>query len=84
MDIPTRQLFIGGSWVAPAANGRLPVINPATELAIGSIPAATAPDVEAAVQAALACVHARQWTGFTGGERARYLRAIADKAGGAQ
>lgn len=34
--VPSRQLFIGGSWVAPAKGGRIPIINPATEESIGA------------------------------------------------
>ena len=79
MEVPTRQLFIGGAWVAPCKGGRLPVVNPATEEVIGSIPAATAEDVGAAVEAAQAAVKAKHWTTSTGAERGRYLRAIADK-----
>lgn len=77
--VPERQLFIGGAFVPPVGGGRLPVICPFTEQAIGSIPAATAKDVEAAVEAAASAVAARQWTTSTGAHRARYLRAVADK-----
>jgi hypothetical protein len=55
------------------------VVCPATEEAIGSIPAATGEDVEAAVQAAEAAVRSKHWTTSSGTYRAKYLRAIADK-----
>ncbi|KAL4425584.1 hypothetical protein ABPG75_009600 [Micractinium tetrahymenae] len=77
--VPERDLFIGGAFVPPVRGGRLPVICPFTEQPIGSIPAATAEDVDAAVEAAAAAVAARQWTTSTGAHRARFLRAIADK-----
>lgn len=77
--MPERQLFIGGAFVPPVRGGRLPVICPFNEQYIGSIPAATAEDVDAAVEAACAAVAARQWTTSTGAHRARYLRALADK-----
>jgi betaine-aldehyde dehydrogenase len=53
---------------------------PATEEVIGTIPAATAEDVEAAVAAADAAVRAKHWTTSSGAYRAKYLRAIAEKA----
>ena len=81
-DIPTRQLYIGGRWVPPARGGRLPCVCPITEQVIGSIPAGTAEDVEAAVAAAQAAVAARSWSGKSGAQRAGYLRAIADKVCG--
>lgn len=77
MEVPSRQLFIGGKWTSPKAAGRLQVVCPATEEVIGSIPAATAEDVDAAVQAAVAAVQAKQWTTSTGAHRASYLRKIA-------
>lgn len=77
--IPKRQLFIGGRWVEPVKGGRLPVINPSTEEEIGTIPAATPADVDAAVSAAQACVDSGEWTRSTGAYRAKILHAIADK-----
>lgn len=49
-----------------------------TEQVIGSIPAAGPADVDAAVAAAEAAFRGG-WRGTSGAERARYLRAIADK-----
>lgn len=71
------QLFINGEWVDPAEGGKLPVIDPATEEIFHHIPAATAPDAEAAVQAARAAFDHGPWPRMTGAERATYLRAIA-------
>lgn len=71
------KLFIDGAWVAAVAGGTLPVIDPATEAVIHHIPAATAPDAEAAVQAARAAFDAGPWPRLSGRERATYLRAIA-------
>lgn len=79
MEVPSRQLFYGGTWRAPAKGGRFPVVCPATEVVIGSIPAATSEDVDAAVEAAVAAVKAKQWTTSTGAARAAVLRAIAEK-----
>ncbi len=71
------KLFINGVWVAPVAGGTLPVIDPATEAVVHHIPAATAPDADAAVRAARAAFDHGPWPRMTGTERAKVLRAIA-------
>ncbi|KAL2632490.1 hypothetical protein R1flu_003969 [Riccia fluitans] len=80
--IPSRQLFIGGEWVAPVKGGQLPIICPTTEEKIGQIPAATAEDVDAAVKAAREAFtrnKGKDWSRASGKHRAKYLRAIASK-----
>ncbi|PKA48836.1 Betaine aldehyde dehydrogenase 2, mitochondrial [Apostasia shenzhenica] len=80
--IPHRQLFIDGEWKEPARGKRVPVINPANEAVIGDVPAATAEDVEIAVEAAHRAFHrngGREWSRASGAFRAKYLRAIAAK-----
>ncbi|MCO5592683.1 hypothetical protein L7F22_046686 [Adiantum nelumboides] len=82
IDVPLRQLFIGGEWREPSRGNRLPVVNPATEDSIGTIPAATAEDVEIAVKAAKEAFtrnKGKNWPRTTGAFRAKYLRAIAAK-----
>ena len=49
---------------------------------VGTIPAATAEDVDAAVDAAVAAMAGKQWSGRSGTERARCLRAIAELVSG--
>ena len=71
------ELFINGAWVTPVAGGTLPVIDPATEAVVHHIPAATAPDAQAAVTAARAAFDLGPWPRMTGAERAKVLRAIA-------
>lgn len=71
------RLYINGEWVAPAEGGTLPVIDPAIEEVFHHIPAATAPDAEAAVAAAREAFDNGPWPRMTGAERAKYLRAIA-------
>ncbi|XP_051136658.1 aminoaldehyde dehydrogenase 2, peroxisomal-like [Andrographis paniculata] len=81
-EIPNRQLFIDGEWRKPFNNKRIPIINPATEEIIGDVPAATAEDVDAAVEAARNAFYrngGRDWSAATGAHRAKYLRAIAAK-----
>lgn len=82
INFPFRQLFIGGEWREPALRKRIPVVNPATEQIIGDIPAATAEDVEIAVQAAHKAFYSNKggdWAFASGAVRAKYLRAIASK-----
>ncbi|XP_044476242.1 betaine aldehyde dehydrogenase 1, chloroplastic [Mangifera indica] len=82
IPIPIRQLFINGEWREPVLKKRIPIINPATEETIGDIPAATAEDVELAVDAArkaLARNKGRDWASASGAVRAKVLRAIAAK-----
>lgn len=71
------KLYINGAWVEPAKGGTLPVMDPATEQVFHHIPAATAEDAEAAVQAARAAFDHGPWPRLSGKERAVYLRAMA-------
>ena len=50
------QIYVDGQWVASDGDGSIDVINPSNEEVIGSVPAGTAVDVDAAVAAALADV----------------------------
>ncbi|KAB2055572.1 hypothetical protein ERO13_A11G040800v2 [Gossypium hirsutum] len=82
IPIPSRQLFINGDWAEPLLKKRIPIINPTTEEIIGDIPAATAEDVDVAVQAARSALtrnKGKDWAFASGAVRAKYLRAIAAK-----
>lgn len=46
------SLYIGGQWVEADGDGVIEIINPATEEVIGSVPAGSAKDVNAAIAAA--------------------------------
>jgi acyl-CoA reductase-like NAD-dependent aldehyde dehydrogenase len=76
-EVPERDLYIGGNWVKPVKGERFDVICPHDERKIGSIPLATAQDVDAAVTAAQAAKGA--WGRSTGASRAEFLRKIAEK-----
>ena len=65
------KLLIGGSWVAPASDGVIEVINPATEEVLGTVPEGTAADVDAAVAAARAAFDG--WAGTPMAERGAAL-----------
>jgi aldehyde dehydrogenase (NAD+) len=73
---PTDQLYLGGEWVASAGNHSIPVVNPATEEAIASVPEGTSLDVDRAVRAARLAFPA--WAATPVAERARFLRALRD------
>ena len=68
--------FIGGDW-RPAADGATDeVVNPATGGVIGSVPASSAADIDAAVGAASAAFPA--WAALTPRERSEVLHRVAD------
>src|SRR6202048_4594845 len=50
IDYP--QLYIGGTWTAPAGHDTIEVHSPSTEERIGSVPRGTEADIDAAVAAA--------------------------------
>jgi aldehyde dehydrogenase (NAD+) len=54
MTLSRDLLPIGGAWVRPTSADRIEVENPATGEALGTVPAGTAADVDAAVAAAQA------------------------------
>lgn len=70
------KLFIDGAWTDPADGGRIDVIDPATERVFAALAAATAPDIDRAVDAAKRAGQGA-WARTTGRERAAVLRAIA-------
>ncbi|SOX53868.1 aldehyde dehydrogenase family protein [Mycobacterium ahvazicum] len=51
-DYARKTLFIDGRWVTPAGSDLIDVIDPSTEQVIGTVPAGTEADVDAAVAAA--------------------------------
>src|SRR5438094_10286447 len=66
------QLLIGGSWVDAESGDRLDVTNPATGEVVGSVPNASAADVQAAIDAAADALDG--WKSLAPIERARVLR----------
>ena len=76
MSEPRDSFFIGGAWVAATGRAPIPVVNPATEQQVATVPAGDAADVDAAVRAARAAFEG--WSITTVTERARLLAATAD------
>ena len=70
------KIFIGGEWTTAAEGGTMDVLNPATGETIAQVPACTAADVDAAVEAAKAALP--EWLDSTPAERAEVLLTLAD------
>ena len=66
--------FIGGTWREPSSSETIEVINSFTEEVMGSVPAGTAEDVDAAVEAARAALPA--WRSLPVQDRAGYCTLI--------
>ncbi|WP_030900144.1 aldehyde dehydrogenase family protein [Streptomyces sp. NRRL S-474] len=69
-------MYIGGAWRPAAGQDVIEVVNPADEQVIGTVPAGTAEDVDAAVRAARAALPA--WAATPPAERAARLTALRD------
>ena len=52
MAIEYNRLYLDGAWTAPASADRITITSASTEEVLGSVPAATSADVDAAVDAA--------------------------------
>ncbi|MEI7560626.1 MAG: aldehyde dehydrogenase family protein [Actinomycetes bacterium] len=66
--------YIGGQWVTAESDERISVINSTTEQVMGSVPAGTAAEVDAAVAAATAALPA--WSAVPAWDRANLMAAV--------
>jgi betaine-aldehyde dehydrogenase len=71
------KFFIGGEWVDPAGSGTLKVVSPSSQEVIGSVPVATAADMDRAVAAAKEALHG-EWSTWTPAQRADLLDKIVE------
>ncbi|MFI8836729.1 aldehyde dehydrogenase family protein [Streptomyces afghaniensis] len=69
-------MYIGGAWRPAAGQDVIEVVNPADGQVIGTVPAGTAEDVDAAVRAARAALP--DWAATPPAERAARLAALRD------
>ncbi|HTH97459.1 MAG TPA: aldehyde dehydrogenase family protein [Stellaceae bacterium] len=76
-ELIEKKMLIGGELVDAIGGGRLESINPANEELIGYVPDAGKEDVEQAVVAAEKA--APGWGALSVGERAAYMRKVAEK-----
>src|SRR6185369_10869429 len=74
--VTANKIFVGGKWTDAAEGGTMEVLNPATGEAIAEVPACTAADVDAAVEAAKQALP--EWLESTPAERAELLLKLAD------
>jgi 1-pyrroline dehydrogenase len=74
--VTKHQNLIGGEWVDSSGGETMEVVNPATGEIIAEVPAATAEDVDRAVQAAKKALV--EWRETTPGERGEMLLKLAD------
>jgi 1-pyrroline dehydrogenase len=74
--VTTQKIFVGGKWTEAADGGTMEVLNPATGETIAQVPACTAADVDAAVQAAKEALP--EWLDSTPAERAALLLELAN------
>ena len=75
MDV-RKELYIGGQWVQPSADGAIDVIDSRTEAVMGRVPRGGTTDAERAVAAARSAFPA--WSRTPVADRAAGLRALAD------
>jgi acyl-CoA reductase-like NAD-dependent aldehyde dehydrogenase len=71
------KMLISGEWCDSAGGGRMEVVNPYTEEALGTIPAGNGEDVARAVGAARQAFADGPWRRMSGRERGNLLRRIA-------
>src|SRR5579885_3056602 len=69
------ELFIGGSWKAPASGELFDTLDPSTGEKLASVAQGSAADIDAAVKAARSAYP--KWRALTPHVRARYLYALA-------
>jgi phenylacetaldehyde dehydrogenase len=72
------RLLIGGEWVEPASNERIPVIDPATGAEIASVADAGRADVDKAVAAARAAFERGPWSTTLPAHREALIWRLAD------
>jgi acyl-CoA reductase-like NAD-dependent aldehyde dehydrogenase len=70
------DMYVGGEWVESEAGGRMPVINPATGQAIGSVPEGTREDARRAIAAAAGAEETLRW--MTPAERSAMCKRVVD------
>jgi aldehyde dehydrogenase (NAD+)/betaine-aldehyde dehydrogenase len=78
MDVRDK-IYVDGAWVAPSSTDTLEVIDSTTEEVIGTVPLATAEDVDRAVRAARAAF--TDWSQVSVTERVKFTSRIGEALG---
>lgn len=73
------DLFVDGAWVRASGGERIDIVDPATEEVWGSVPDASAEDVDRAVDAADRAFRGAGWSDLAPSARAEYLLRFADE-----
>src|SRR4051794_17219156 len=71
------RMFVAGTWTEAADEARLPVVEPATEDVLGTVPDAHPDDLDRAVAAAREA--APEWAATSWQRRAALLRELAGR-----
>ncbi len=75
----TREsFFIHGEWIKAAGANTIGVVNPASEEIVAEVPLADGEAVHHAIASARSAFDEGSWSGLSGAERARYMRALSD------
>ena len=72
--IERAELYINGQWIVPTGFQYFDIVNPASEVLLGRVPAATTSDADKAVGATTAAFET--WGCTSASERAEYLIRI--------
>jgi aldehyde dehydrogenase (NAD+) len=70
--------YIDGDWASPRGEETFTVVSPSTEEAVGSLPLATPPDIDRAVDAAQKAFTEGPWPRMAASERAQILSRAAE------
>lgn len=76
--IQHKHLYIDGQWLAPVNGQHFTTLDPCDESLLAEVPAASAEDIDLAVQAARRAFDHGQWPRLSGSQRAVVLRRIAE------
>jgi acyl-CoA reductase-like NAD-dependent aldehyde dehydrogenase len=76
-NVPTYQMFVGGSWVRSNSGRQYPVFNPATGQVIAQVPKGDSEDVRAGVEAARTAFENPAWRGMDPSKRGRLLYKVS-------
>ncbi len=75
----SKDIYVGGQWVASASDRTLVVRSPSTEEVVGEVPDASPADIDAAVGAARSAFDSGPWPRMSPVERAEVMLALLDQ-----
>ena len=78
MTLDRDSLFIDGDWAAPAGGELIEVISPHTEEVVATVPAGTAADIDAAVDAARRAFDEGPWPRMSPEERIEVVQTFSN------